>query len=87
MLGGAVVLPRLRPGEDGLAVHAGLGPCSFVAVLEPGVTSWTAILDVVRLGPVDDATTITAGQLRGVVERHITADQWQVGDPDRTRTP
>ena len=54
---------------------------SFVAVLEPGATSWTAILDVVRLGPVDDATAITADQLRGVVERLIAAGQWQAGDP------
>ncbi|MEU7728448.1 NF041680 family putative transposase [Streptomyces sp. NPDC040724] len=57
-------------------------PYSFVAVLEPGATSWTAILDVVRLGSADDATAITAGQLRGVVERLITAGQWQAGDPD-----
>ncbi|MFJ2675878.1 NF041680 family putative transposase [Streptomyces sp. NPDC087525] len=56
-------------------------PYSFVAVLEPGATSWTAILDAVRLGPVDDATAITAGQLRGVVERLIAAGQWQAGDP------
>lgn len=34
-------------------------PYSFVAVLEPGATSWTAILDAVRLGPVDDATAVT----------------------------
>ena len=30
-------------------------PYSFVAALEPGATSWTAILDGVRLGPTDDA--------------------------------
>ena len=35
-------------------------PYSFVAVLEPGATSWTSILDVVRLGPEDDATALTA---------------------------
>lgn len=40
-------------------------PYSFVAVLEPGSTSWTAILDAVRLGPMNDATVITADQLRG----------------------
>lgn len=34
-----------------------------------------------RLGPVDDATAVTAAQLRGVVERLITAGQWQAGDP------
>jgi len=31
-------------------------PYSFVAALESGRTSWTAILDAVRLGPTDDAT-------------------------------
>lgn len=55
---------------------------SFVAVLEPGATSWTAILDAVRLGPVDDVTAVTAAQLRGVVERLIAAGQWRAGDPD-----
>lgn len=49
--------------------------------LEPGATSWTTILDAVRLGPIDDATAVTADQLRGVVERLITAGQWQAGDP------
>jgi hypothetical protein len=57
-------------------------PYSFVAVLEPGATSWTAILDAVRLGPADDATAVTAAQLRGVIERLIAAGQWQTGDPD-----
>jgi hypothetical protein len=47
-------------------------PYSFVAVLEPGATSWTAILDTVRLGPADDATAVTATQLRGVVELRLT---------------
>lgn len=56
-------------------------PYSFVAVLEPGATSWTAILDAVRLGPADDATAVTAAQLREVVERLIAAGQWQDGDP------
>jgi hypothetical protein len=60
------------------------GPTPFVAALEPGATSWTAILDAVRLGPVDDATAVTADQLRGVVERLITAGQWKPGDPDIT---
>lgn len=50
-------------------------PYSFVAVLEPGATSWTSILDMVRLGPADDATAVTAAQLRGIVERLITAGQ------------
>jgi DDE superfamily endonuclease len=56
-------------------------PYSFVAALEPGRTSWTALLDAVRLGPADDATTVTADQLRGVVQRLIMAGHWQPGDP------
>lgn len=40
-------------------------PYSFVAALEPGRTSWTAMLDVVRIGPGQDATAVTAIQLRG----------------------
>ena len=35
-------------------------PYSFVAALEPGRTSWTAMLDAVRLRPADDATAVTA---------------------------
>lgn len=57
---------------------------SFVAALEPGATSWTSILDVVRLGPEDDATAVTAAQLRGSVQRLIAAGQWTPGDPDIT---
>jgi hypothetical protein len=55
---------------------------SFVAALEPGRTSWTLPLDAVRLGPADDATEVTAAQLRDVVTRIIAAGQWKPGDPD-----
>ncbi|MGW4078471.1 transposase [Streptomyces asiaticus] len=65
VLGHAKTASQFPPGR----------PCSFVAVLEPGATSWTAILDAVRLGPA------TAAPLRGVVERLIAAGQWQAGDP------
>ena len=57
-------------------------PYSFVAVLEPGRSSWTQILDAVRLGPADDATALTAGQLREVVQRLLDCGQHQPGDPD-----
>ncbi|MFI0982739.1 transposase, partial [Streptomyces sp. NPDC021093] len=57
-------------------------PYSFVAALTPDRTSWTQVLDVVRLGPADDAAAVTAGQLRAVVERLVAAGQWQCGDPD-----
>ncbi len=39
-------------------------PYSFVAALESGRTSWVALLDAVRLGPADDAITVTSAQLR-----------------------
>lgn len=56
-------------------------PYSFVAALEPGRTSWTAMLDVVRLCPWDDAVAVTATQLREVFQRLYVAGQWQIGDP------
>ena len=57
-------------------------PYSFVAALEPGRTSWTLPLDAVRLGPADDATAVTAAQVREVVMRIIGAGHWKDGDPD-----
>ena len=57
-------------------------PYSFVAALEPGRTSWTLLLDAVRLGPADDATEVTARQVREVAARIIDAGHWHDGDPD-----
>jgi hypothetical protein len=57
-------------------------PYSVVAALEPGRTSWTAVLDAVRLGPDDDETEVTAAQVREVVTRLIEAGQHKEGDPD-----
>jgi DDE superfamily endonuclease len=57
-------------------------PYSLVAALEPGRTSWTLPLDAVRLGPADDATEVTAAQVRQVVARIIEAGHWHGGDPD-----
>src|ERR1035437_103657 len=56
-------------------------PYSVIAALEPGRTSWTAVLDAVRLGPDDDETEVTAAQVREVAERLIAAGQWHEGDP------
>jgi hypothetical protein len=56
-------------------------PYSVVAALEPGRTSWTAVLDAVRLGPDDDATEVTAAQVRDVARRLIEAGHWREGDP------
>lgn len=55
-------------------------PYSFVAALEVGRTSWTGMLDVVRLGPLDDLTRVTAEQVRDVVGRLRQAGQWVAGD-------
>ncbi|MFI9082213.1 transposase [Streptomyces sioyaensis] len=60
-------------------------PYSFVAALETGHTSWVALLNAVRLGPADDATGVTAAQLRNVVERLTQIGQWQSGDPEILR--
>jgi DDE superfamily endonuclease len=57
-------------------------PYSVVAALEPGRTSWTAVLDAVRLGPEDDATAVTAAQVRDVACRLVEAGHWREGDPD-----
>jgi len=57
-------------------------PYSFVTALEPGRTSWTLPLDAARLGPGDDATEVTAAQVRGVAELLIEAGHWHRGDPD-----
>lgn len=39
---------------------------------------------MVRLGPADDATAVTAAQLRSVVPRLVVAGQWRAGDADIT---
>jgi hypothetical protein len=56
-------------------------PYSVVAALESGRTSWTAVLDAVRLGPSDDLTEVTAAQVREVVDRLARAGHWREGDP------
>jgi DDE superfamily endonuclease len=56
-------------------------PYSVIAALEPGRTSWTAVLDAVRLGPGDDETAVTAAQVRDVITRLIAAGHWREGDP------
>ena len=56
-------------------------PYSVIAALEPGRTSWTAVLDAVRLGPDDDQAEVTAAQVRDVVTRLIEAGHWRQGEP------
>jgi hypothetical protein len=56
-------------------------PYSVIAALEPGRTSWTAVLDAVRLGPDDDDIAVTAAQVRDVITRLIEAGHWREGDP------
>lgn len=48
-------------------------PYQPVAALESGPTSWTAILDAVRLPPAEDATAVTAAKLRAVLTRQDKA--------------
>jgi hypothetical protein len=56
-------------------------PYSFIAALEAGRSSWTAVLDVVRLEPLDDLTEVTADQVRQLIDRLVQAGQWVEGDP------
>jgi hypothetical protein len=56
-------------------------PYSMIAALESGRSSWTAPLDMQRLRPGDDATEVTAAQLRELVARLVAAGQWAEGHP------
>ena len=56
-------------------------PYSLVVALEAGRSSWCAILDALRLGPDEDATTATATQLRQLIERLRAGGQHHDGDP------
>ncbi|GAA3668119.1 hypothetical protein GCM10022224_035390 [Nonomuraea antimicrobica] len=55
---------------------------SIVAALETGRTSWTALLDAIRLEPGADLAALTARQLREVVTGLVQAGQHETGDPD-----
>jgi hypothetical protein len=57
-------------------------PYSIVAALETGRTSWTAVLDAVRLEPGADVAAVTTVQIRELVERLVAAGQWKPGDPE-----
>ncbi|MFF0630646.1 NF041680 family putative transposase [Streptomyces sp. NPDC004296] len=57
-------------------------PYSVICALETGRSSWTAPLDALRLAPGDDAATVTAKQMRELVGRLMTAEQWKDGDPE-----
>lgn len=57
-------------------------PYSFVAALEAGASSWTAILYTTRLLPEDDATAVTAAQLRTVITRLQTTGHHERDGPE-----
>jgi hypothetical protein len=56
-------------------------PYSVICALETGRTSWTHLLDAVRLGPNDDATEVTAVQIRDLMTRLTQVGAWCQGDP------
>jgi hypothetical protein len=56
-------------------------PYSFVAALSPGRSSWSLLLDAVRVGPDDDECALAAAQLREVVTRLAAAGHWRPGSP------
>lgn len=49
----------------------------MIAVLEPGRTSGTAVLDAVRLGPDDAEVEVTAAHVRDVITRLLGAGRWR----------
>lgn len=56
-------------------------PYSVIVALEPGRSSWTAPLDVLRLRPGEDVIAATCTQVCELVERLVQAGQWCEGDP------
>lgn len=56
-------------------------PYSVAAALGPGRGSWTAPLDIRRIGPTDDITELTATQIRELVGRLGQAGQHTAADP------
>ena len=56
-------------------------PYSVVAALGRGCSSWTAPLDICRIGPGDDLTEVTAAQVRDLAGRLREAGQLLPGDP------
>ncbi|WP_440107935.1 transposase, partial [Streptosporangium sp. H16] len=61
-------------------------PYSVIAALETGRTSWTQVLDALRLEAEADVAAVTAAQVRAQVRALLTglieAGQWRPGDPD-----
>ncbi|MFF7656788.1 transposase [Streptomyces sp. NPDC007983] len=53
-----------------------------MAALETGHTSWTAVLDAIRLQPGAHLAAVTTAQLREVAERLIAAGHWNKRDPE-----
>ncbi|MER5918434.1 NF041680 family putative transposase [Streptomyces sp. NPDC001982] len=56
-------------------------PYQVAAALGGGRTSWTGVLDAVRLGPDDDLTEVTVAQIRDLLARLRAAGQWREGNP------
>ena len=59
-------------------------PYSFVAALEPGPRSWTALPDAIRPTPSEEATEVTAARLRAVAAKLIGAGHRIGGAPPIT---
>ncbi|SPL88120.1 unnamed protein product [[Actinomadura] parvosata subsp. kistnae] len=55
---------------------------SIIAALETGRTSWTHMLDALRLDAEADVAAVPAVQVRDLVMRLVEARQWRPGDPD-----
>jgi hypothetical protein len=57
-------------------------PYSFVAALEPGRTSWTAVLDAVRLARMMTRRRSLRPRSATSSPQLVAAGHWRAGDPD-----
>jgi hypothetical protein len=65
-----------RADDPGVAVLLGGGAGAGTDVVDAAAGRGPA------LGPADDATAVTAAQLRSVIARLMAAGRWKPGDPD-----
>lgn len=57
-------------------------PYSVIVALQPGASSWTLPLDIRRLVPGEDASAVTAAQIREVMAGLINSGQYRTNDPE-----
>ncbi|SED69025.1 hypothetical protein SAMN05216533_0293 [Streptomyces sp. Ag109_O5-10] len=75
------LLPHVRSGGGASIRWCRVGRTRWSLRRRTGRTSWTEVLDAVRLEPGADVAALTTVEVREVVERPVAAGQWRPGDP------